>query len=606
MISPPKIKATRFLLAVVLLSMILIMIALSGCSTQLVRSKQKSDPFNPDRVSTIRLLMKNEDWQKTLKNAYAEKYVQADFWFNNELVPSIGVRPKGNSSLGQAVVWGSPRIPLAIDFNLFNKARSFHGVKKIFLNNGWSDPTLIRDCLGYETFASIGVPSPRASLVDLWVNDIHLGVYTMVEAVDTAFLSRHYSDASGNLYKPELMSARLDWTEEDLMNQRRRLAILNRTKTPVPETNQALEVNLGGGRLIDILESLNQENTVAGYVPSPTPENNPRGIPPVKLPADYLEAMALKTNESNPDHSALFRFLEILNREPDQTFPQKIESVLDVDETLRFLAVSALIIHLDNYIGIGHNNYLYEENGKFHLIPWDLNMAFGTFNNGIKKNGLINFYIDEPTAGPVYRYLLVKRLLSYPPYLEKYHFYLEQLVNGPCSKENIEARIDHYANLVAPYAAKDSEYFYSRGDWVRCLNEDLRPPDAFEGWMAGGPSPMLPWLTSEELAKLRQFFQINALWDFFNMNLTQEDLNRIRSCLPPEKYKIFLQNMYGPLESPQPPGQPGFGPNSPGLKPFILARIDSVKKQLAGQLPRSSGTGAGNGGSLWMVDWMMR
>jgi spore coat protein CotH len=34
-----------------------------------------------------------------------------------------------------------------------------------------------------------------------------------------------------------------------------------------------------------------------------------------------------------------------LNNEPDETFPEKkYEKVLDVDETLRFLAVSTLIV----------------------------------------------------------------------------------------------------------------------------------------------------------------------------------------------------------------------------------------------------------------------
>ena len=103
------------------------------------------------------------------------------------------------------------------------------------------------------------------------------------------------------------------------------------------------------------------------------------------MPRTFLEAPELKTNNNNPDYTGLFSFLDVLNNEPDATFPQEIEKVLDVDEALRFLAVSAGIVHLDNYIGIGHNMYLYEVDGKFTVIPWDLNMTFGTFNGGIRK-----------------------------------------------------------------------------------------------------------------------------------------------------------------------------------------------------------------------------
>jgi hypothetical protein len=63
---------------------------------------------------------------------------------------------------------------------------------------------------------------------------------------------------------------------------------------------------------------------------------------------NLLEQMALKTNENSPDYNALFRFLEVLNNCPEETFPSEIEKVLDVDGVLRFLAVSVLIVHLDN------------------------------------------------------------------------------------------------------------------------------------------------------------------------------------------------------------------------------------------------------------------
>jgi hypothetical protein len=54
--------------------------------------------------------------------------------------------------------------------------------------------------------------------------------------------------------------------------------------------------------------------------------------------------------------------------------------------------------------------------------------------------------------------------------------------------------------------------------------------------------------------------------------------------------------------APQPPRQPGFGPNSLGLTTFIKARYESVVKQLNGEQRSSTGSGMGNGGSMWMAD----
>jgi hypothetical protein len=197
------------------------------------------------------------------------------------------------------------------------------------------------------------------------------------------------------------------------------------------------------------------------------------GGPMGNLRGNYLDQMGLKTNENKQDHSLLYRLLDILNNEPDETFPAEIEKVLDVDEVLRFLAVSTVIVHLDNYIGMGHNYYLYENNGKFVIIPWDLNMAFGTFDSGIDRNGIINFYIDEPTSGPVADRPLVDRLLSYQPYLDIYHGYIEELLEGPFAVKKMNTRINELAGLIRPYVINDELKFYSTRHFEQNLEEDI-------------------------------------------------------------------------------------------------------------------------------------
>ncbi len=562
--------------------------------------EDNSFPFYKDRVATVRIVMEEEDWAFCLDNAFEEQYVSGDFWFDDELIPNVGVRPKGNSSLGQAIGWDSPRIPLAVDFNIFNRARSFYGVKKVFLNNGWSDPTLIREVLAYEIFAEAGIPTPRASLVDVWVNETHLGVYTMAEMVDRAFIARHFVDASGNLYKPELVAARLDWTEDDVDTDFSSPFM----PEPAPRHDPVLYTNIGGAPLIDLLKALGQEDMVSLYTPiAPLEGDEVRGLPPARMPRNYIEAMALKTNENNPDYTALFSFLEVLNSMPNQVTQEDIEAVVNVDEVLRYIATSAVILHLDNYIGIGHNNYLYEVDDRFHIIPWDLNMAFGTFNLGIKKKGLINYYIDEPTAGPVLRFPLVYQLLKKPAYFERYRGYVQEVIDGAFDLDKVLARIDELVEMVRPYAEADLEMFYSYEDWERCLTEDLRPPDIFEGWMAGGPSPQLPFfLSPEESGFLRKEFGVNSLWELMSMPLTDEDFEKLEDSLSEGTYSLFMQNLFGPLMGPQPPRQPGFGPNSLGLITFIKARYESVVNQLIGEAPSGTGINRGNGGDMWLAD----
>jgi len=554
---------------VVFIGLLLVMamtVGVVGCSPlELAQaSSGNSDAFITDRVVEVRIVMKDEDWKACQDNAIAEQYVRADFWFDGELTPDVAVRPKGNSSLREAVSSRSSRFSLKVDFNLLNSARTFRGLKKLNLNNGFSDPTLIRECLAYEIFEQMGIPVPRTSFVDLWVNDTHLGLYTQVEQIDKTFLRRQFpNNSEGNLYKPEMPASYLNWTEADFEKQQATLVT-----TQQSELENSWDINMGGGKLSEILQALEQgeseesEGVIPGGGNMPPPGMPPPGMPPPGMPPgmpppgmpppgmppppgalpgrqrSFIEAIGLKTNENNPDHTAMFRLLDVINNEPDATFPEEIEQVLDVDEALRYLAVSTLIGHLDNYLGIGHNYYLYEMDGRFIILPWDLNMAFGTFNCGIDREGIINFYIDEPTCGPISERPLIERLLSYQPYLDVYHGYLESLLDGPFALDRMESRIDELADFIRPYVRADKLKFYSTEDFERCLTEDLR------GAMPQGGMPMVG--ANPQIGRMPR------------------------------------------------------GPSAIGLKAFIAERSASVRQQLAGKRP-SAGDGSGNGGNMRML-----
>ena len=578
-----------------LLALVVLTTGVPGCGGGVLGGVQEQNAFIADRVVEVRIVMEDEDWTTCQQNALAEQYVRADFWFDGELIPDVAVRPKGNSSLRSAAKSKSPRFSLKVDFNLFNRARNFRGLKKVNFNNGWSDPTLIREHLGYELFEQMGIPTPRSSFVDLWVNDTHLGVYTMVEQVDKTFLGRHFPEDDGNLYKPEMMVAPLDWTEAELERQRARLGT-----TEQDDLDSGLDINLGGGKLREIIQAFEQEESATDEVPAPNlPDMPPPGMQQGQQ-RDYLELVGLKTNESSPDHSALLHFLDILNNEPDETFPAEIEKVLDVDAALRFLAVSALIVHLDNYIGSGHNYYLYEVDGKFTIIPWDLNMAFGTFNCGFDRERLINFYIDEPTGGPVAERPLVERLLSHPPYLDAYHGYLEALLDGPFDVNRMESRIDELADLIRPFVKADELKFFSTGAFERGLSEDMRrtvpSPDVPQGQVPAGAPPLSP----ESLACLQSKFDRDTLEELRVRRPTAAELDKLRSCLTQEELSAFLQSVLGPAAPQQQPGQPGLSPNAIGLEAFVVERSVSVRQQLAGERPSSSGDGSGNGATSGM------
>lgn len=545
-------------------------------------------PFYPDRVVEVRLVTTEENWESMLANPLAEEYFRADFWYDGELIPDVAVRTKGNSSLMTTANSDSIRYSLKVDLNFFNSARNLDGVKKVVFNNGFSDPTFMREMLAYEIYAQMGIPTPRAAFVDLWMNDTHLGLYTMVEAIDKTFISNHFTDSTGNLYKPEMPGAYLNWTEEDYEKQ------LARTGESGEEEIDPLDVNLGGGRLSDILAALEAENDEESEESQGVFGLGGGGGIPVGTSRNYLESMGLKTNENKPDHSNLFRLLDVLNNEPDETFAEEIEKVLDVDETLRFLAVSALVVHLDNYIAMGHNYYLYDNNSKFVILPWDLNMAFGTFNFGLSTDQLINYYIDEPTGGPMEERPLVERLLSHPAYLEKYHEYLEELLDGPFSVEAMTARINELADLIRPYVYADDTKFFTNKQFDLGIYLEYTTQQVSGAFQKPDSIPVLTDLSKEGLEFIRETFTISRFNMIMRRGPDDKEMALLESGLSEEDMEILNLILDNPVIIQD---MPTFGTRI-GLVNFISERHKSVTEQLEGTRTSGPGDGSGNGGSF--------
>ena len=143
-----------------------------------------------------------------------------------------------------------------------------------------------------------------------------------------------------------------------------------------------------------------------------------------------------------------------------------------------FLAASVALVHLDNYIGMAHNYYLYEDWGQVLHHPLGPEHVVRRVQLWVQRQQILNFYIDEPTAAPVDEYPLVQQLLDEPEYLETYHGYLREMIDGPFSVERMTARINEIADLIRPYVEKDSAKFSSTEAFEEGLTESVSSPQA--------------------------------------------------------------------------------------------------------------------------------
>ncbi|MCF0259690.1 MAG: CotH kinase family protein [Erysipelotrichaceae bacterium] len=186
-----------------------VMLALTGCllffadptSASVKNMAYESTLFDTSKVHTVDIVM--DDWDTFIQNCESEEYSPATVVIDNEKVGNVGLRAKGNTSLTNVKSMGSERYSFKIEFDQYEKGKTYKGLDKLCLNNLIQDNTMMKDYLVYQMMREMGVEAPLCSFVYITVNGEDWGLYLAVEGVEDSFMSRNYGNDAGNLYKPD-------------------------------------------------------------------------------------------------------------------------------------------------------------------------------------------------------------------------------------------------------------------------------------------------------------------------------------------------------------------------------------------------------------------
>ena len=474
--------------------------------------------FDNTKVHTIGIEMDN--WDEFIEHATSEEYYTADLVIDGEAYKNVAIRGKGNTSLTMVSSMNSDRYSLKVEFDHYDNSVTYHGLDKLSLNNLIQDSTMMKDYLTYTMMNEFGVAAPRCSFVYITVNGEDWGLYLAVEGVEDSFLERNYGSDYGELYKPDSMSFGggrgngKDFNIDDFINREEfsdgseKEAAKTDRKAFDPSTMFGGEMpevgnfdpsqmpeGFGGGMPdMSVFDPSQMPEGFGGEMPDmgafdpsqmeggmlPMPdmvqdeagsENKERpsfgggkggfgmGSSDVKLQYvdDDISSYSniwnnAKTDITTADQTRLIESLEKLSN------GEQIESVVDIEQVIRYFVVHNYVCNGDSYTGgMIHNYYLYEEDGQMAMIPWDYNLAFGTFQNG-NAQGTVNTPIDAPVSGgagedrPMWNWIL-----SDENYTETYHQYFAEFLNTV----DVQAIIDHAYNLIKPYVEKDPTAFYT-------------------------------------------------------------------------------------------------------------------------------------------------
>lgn len=180
-----------------------------------------------------------------------------------------------------------------------------------------------------------------------------------------------------------------------------------------------------------------------------------------------------------------------------------IESHVDVDAILKYMAVQTMVVNVDGLTGdTMHNFYLYESDGRISLIPWDYDLAFGgmmlynekmldkriqdteqgTFNKEewLKEKEdayhdeirqIINLPIDTPFLGDLSEREFFLNILDNDEYRNKYHEYLSILAEQYVMGGELDKTINTYTEEIQDIVGTEENAHYKANDYTPAMEQ---------------------------------------------------------------------------------------------------------------------------------------
>lgn len=157
--------------------------------------------FNGTKVYKINMQFNQPNFFDSLifyYNQGLETNMVSTITINDSLViDTVGVRMKGNSTFSHP----NNKKPFKVSFDEYIDDKLWDGMKSVSLNNCYLDPTFMREKMHLDFCRDAGIIAPRCTYVNLYINGVHYGLYSMVESVDKKFLKHRFNNSNGNSFK---------------------------------------------------------------------------------------------------------------------------------------------------------------------------------------------------------------------------------------------------------------------------------------------------------------------------------------------------------------------------------------------------------------------
>ena len=443
-----------------------------------VSMEYEDELFNKDEIISIDILIDEDEWNEMLSNAISEEYYVCDVVVNGVTFENVAIRPKGNTSLSSiAMDPDTDRYSLKLEFDHFNSGQTCFGLDKLILNNNYADATNMKEAIVYDMFEYLDADASLYNYASVSVNGEYWGVYLALEGVEQSFMLRNYGTQDGELYKPESMEMGGALGEGDESGR------------GFPGGSFG-DSNPGDFENMPDMDGFDPENFDFGDMKPPSgfgggfgggPDGVHEDFDPSEMGSfsfgsgganlnytdDDLDSYQTIwdgsiTDSGDKDHKRVVKALKNISEGND------LEEYLDIENILKYMAVHAFVVNMDSLSGsMAHNYYLYEYDGQLNIIPWDYNLSLGGMGNGGEDaTSTINDAIDTPFSSTEF----FDTLLENEEYLEKYHEYLNMLVEEYVYGGRFDEVYNRIRSQIDELVETDPTAFYTYDEYTEAAD----------------------------------------------------------------------------------------------------------------------------------------
>jgi hypothetical protein len=372
--------------------------------------------FDPTVVRELHVNFENDDYHNILTEGFfntPSMRIPASVTFNGATLDSVGVRYKGNSTFCLPTQQNNVKVPYNLDFNYWISGQNLMDYNKVKLANAWLDPTYCKEYIASRIYRKY-LPTPEINLVALNSQGNYTGLYVNTESINKQFLEKHFGEDEGVLFKCD-----------------------------------------GAGVFCD-----ENGNGTEGGTPSLA-----------YLGTDSTSYYDSYTIKSDHGWGELMNLISTLEYTPDN-----IEDVINMDRVMWAMAVNTVTNNLDTYNGYYvHNYYLYQDvEGRFQMIPWDLDNTFGGAILGFSFFTPNDLYHFDPFFGgwdnSDYR-PLIDLIYNTPMYRKQFIAHIKTVMEESMNQDEIAQEISSFQNLASSYASNDSNGLFSMENYTSNVQE---------------------------------------------------------------------------------------------------------------------------------------